>query len=85
MVAKTDSAPPSMWGSESSGKGEQLARYLGDRVSRALTGHRQAGGWRKSILPDLGSLPGGGVKVTNMFIRLLGAGGRCSRQREQHM
>lgn len=38
--------------------------------------HRQAGGWRKSIQADLGSLPGGGVKVTNLFIRLLGAGGR---------
>lgn len=86
VVAKTDSAPPSMWGSESSGKGEQLARHLEDGVSRALTGDAQAGRRLEEVnRADLGSLPGGGVKVMNLFIRLLGAGGRCSRQREQHM
>ena len=86
VVAKTDSAPPSRWGSESSGKDEQLARHLEDEVSTALTGDAQAGRRLEEVnRADLGSLPGGGVKVINLFIRLLGAGGRYSRQREQHM
>ena len=86
VVAKTDSAPPSRWGSESSGKDEQLARHLEEEVSTAHTGDAQAGRRLEEVnRADLGSLPGGGVKVINLFIRLLGAGGRYSRQREQHM
>lgn len=62
---------------ESSGEGEQLARRLEDGVSRALTGDAQAGRRLEEVnQADLGSLPGGGVKVMNLFIRLLGAGGR---------
>lgn len=50
-VARTDSAPPCMWASESSGKGEQLARRLEDGVSRALTGDAQAGRRLEEVNP----------------------------------